>query len=423
MRIFFNSRNFRPILLFITVLIIAVFTIQPSRAKAARQVIKKPQKVFYEEDVQKVLKRYIGIPYELGGFSNEGIDCSGFVRHAFHKIFGIDLPHNSREQSNYHGLVKIKGGGLRTGDLLFFSSSPRSKNISHVGVYLSGDRFIHSQGKKGVIISSLDGNHWKPRLKAAKRLAGVEIRPKGSDKALASASWDLSLSQRSDIILDLTTLRKPQDTEPNHPSYGLPNWARKTDDLWLPSLQSFQLGYTFHADSWSLGIVAFRDEVPANIPWHLKRNEPLMGIAPMDMGLDTYRREGFRLGGRFLTEEGVTLSPSFGILRYMDVPEGVNFEGRTLDVGVELTSEGSGWSLAADLLYSDSKRTGDGLFNAEDGRVSVDMSLTLRHQLTDQLGLSLTGQRTLTDSAETDETSGVSGIAQKSLFFKLDLRY
>jgi lipoprotein Spr/probable lipoprotein NlpC len=403
---------------------IAVSVLYPPWVEAARQVSKKQPKVFYEEDVKKGLKKYLGIPYELGGFSNEGIDCSGFVRHAYKKIFGIDLPHNSREQSSFPGLVKITGRGLRTGDLLFFSSSPRSKNISHVGVYLSGDRFIHSQGKKGVIISTLDGSYWKPRLKAAKRLAGVEIRPKGSDKALASASWDLALTQRSDLLLDLTTFRKYHDTEPGHPLQGLPTWARKTDDIWLPSLQSFQLGYTFNAESWSIGIAAFRDEVPMNIPWHLKRYEPIIGIAPMDMGMETYRREGFRLGGRFLTEEGVTLSPSFGMLRYMDLPEKFALQRRALDVGLELSSEASGWSLAADLIYSDNKGTADNLFNEQDGRVSVDMSLTLRHQVTDQIGLSLTGQRTLTtDPSETDEASGIPGIAQKSLFFKLDLRY
>ncbi len=84
----------------------------------------------------------LGAPYTWGGESPEtGFDCSGFVRWVFEEN-GIDLPRSSRLQSEVG--VPVERGDLRPGDLLFYSRKRGSRVIGHVGIYVGGDRFIHS---------------------------------------------------------------------------------------------------------------------------------------------------------------------------------------------------------------------------------------------------------------------------------------
>ena len=52
---------------------------------------------------------------------------------------------------------------LEEGDLVFFSIAQNGK-ISHVGIYLSKDKFVHASSSKGVIISSLEDKYYKPRI-------------------------------------------------------------------------------------------------------------------------------------------------------------------------------------------------------------------------------------------------------------------
>ena len=57
-------------------------------------------------------------------------------------------------------------GNLREGDLLFFGSF---WNISHVGIYLSGDRFIHASSSRGVVISNLNEKYYRNKYQGARR--------------------------------------------------------------------------------------------------------------------------------------------------------------------------------------------------------------------------------------------------------------
>jgi len=116
-----------------------------------------------QPQLQSAMKKYLGTPYELGGTGSNGLDCSGFSRLIYKNVYGVDLPHNAASQSKCPPslLRKVPLENLKAGDLIFFSSSSRSKkNITHVGLYLSDGEFIHaSRGKKSVVISSLnEGN-------------------------------------------------------------------------------------------------------------------------------------------------------------------------------------------------------------------------------------------------------------------------
>jgi cell wall-associated NlpC family hydrolase len=108
------------------------------------------------------------IRYVRGGNDpSTGFDCSGFVRYVFAHAVGMQLPNNSASQ--FLAGLKVKRADMKPGDLVFFRTHGR-RRISHVGIYISDGRFIHSPTTgKSVEISSLDSGYWAKRFAGAKR--------------------------------------------------------------------------------------------------------------------------------------------------------------------------------------------------------------------------------------------------------------
>lgn len=110
-----------------------------------------------------------GIPYHRGGNSPEsGFDCSGFVRHVFEHSEGVMLPHSAKAISQFGARVKISE--LQPGDLVFFHIVRHT--ISHVGIYLGKNLFIHASSihTGGVKISDITNDYWIKRFTLARRL-------------------------------------------------------------------------------------------------------------------------------------------------------------------------------------------------------------------------------------------------------------
>jgi hypothetical protein len=63
------------------------------------------------------------------------------------------------------------GGALKPGDLLFFATNGRRGRVSHAGIYLGDNQFIHSSSRKsgGVRIDSLGDSYWSKTFIEAKR--------------------------------------------------------------------------------------------------------------------------------------------------------------------------------------------------------------------------------------------------------------
>lgn len=108
------------------------------------------------------------IRYVRGGHDpSTGFDCSGFVRYVFSHAIGMQLPNNSAAQ--FLAGLKVKRADMKPGDLVFFHTHGRHR-ISHVGIYISNGRFIHSPTTgKSVEISSLNSGYWARRFAGAKR--------------------------------------------------------------------------------------------------------------------------------------------------------------------------------------------------------------------------------------------------------------
>ncbi|EIJ42428.1 cell wall-associated hydrolase, invasion-associated protein [Beggiatoa alba B18LD] len=103
----------------------------------------------------------LGTRYRFGGKNLSGFDCSGLVYYAHSKI-GISLPRTAHDQ--YLASLPVKGENLQPGDLVFFKTS-RAKRISHVGIYVGNNRFIHapSRGKR-VTVDSLASGYYAKRF-------------------------------------------------------------------------------------------------------------------------------------------------------------------------------------------------------------------------------------------------------------------
>lgn len=111
-------------------------------------------------------KSLLGSRYVYGGTTTSGFDCSGFVQYVY-KNFGISLNRSSRDQ--YSNGVAVSKSNLQAGDVLFFSSTGGS--ITHVGLYIGNDQFIHaSTPATGVIISSLSQAYYTSGYVGARRM-------------------------------------------------------------------------------------------------------------------------------------------------------------------------------------------------------------------------------------------------------------
>jgi len=111
------------------------------------------------------IEEWLGTRYKMGGCSKSGVDCSCFVKAVYQKAYDTELGRSSADMFQ-HDLISVRLDNLKEGDLLFFKT--KGGGISHVGIYLKNDKFVHVSRLKGVKISSLD--YFKQILFSARRL-------------------------------------------------------------------------------------------------------------------------------------------------------------------------------------------------------------------------------------------------------------
>ena len=97
--------------------------------------------------------------YRYGGSTKKGIDCSSFTGKVLESVYGIAVPRTATEQ--YNMAEKIPVENLVEGDLVFFNTRG---GVSHVGVYLGNNYFVHSSCHSGVTISSLTEAYYNDKF-------------------------------------------------------------------------------------------------------------------------------------------------------------------------------------------------------------------------------------------------------------------
>lgn len=112
----------------------------------------------------------VGTRYRYGGSTvTSGFDCSGFIGYLFKEELGMKLPRSSRDMINIDAPL-VARDELEPGDLLFFSTNGRNR-VSHAGIYMGDNQFIHSSSSRsgGVRVDSLDDRYWSRTFIEAKR--------------------------------------------------------------------------------------------------------------------------------------------------------------------------------------------------------------------------------------------------------------
>lgn len=103
---------------------------------------------------------WLGTPYKYAGQEKGvGTDCSGMVMMVYEVSTGEKLPRNSAKQAEY--CDKIKAEEVTVGDLVFFATGKDANKVSHVGIMVEKDSFIHASSSRGVIISDLNSSYYK----------------------------------------------------------------------------------------------------------------------------------------------------------------------------------------------------------------------------------------------------------------------
>lgn len=117
-------------------------------------------------ELMGIINEWLGTPYEYGGNSQRGIDCSGFTALIMSEVYDLKIPRTALDQYNSGG--RLRRGDLQVGDLVFFRDI-RSRGIDHVGIYLGDNRFAHATESAGVVISDLAEEYYNQRFSGGRR--------------------------------------------------------------------------------------------------------------------------------------------------------------------------------------------------------------------------------------------------------------
>ena len=379
-----------------------------------------------EHEFESEAKEFLGIPYRKGGTSTRGLDCSGFARMIYDRLFGIDLPHNSIDQFRSSDLQKIATHDLQPGDLIFFGGN-KKKRINHVGVYLSDGQFIHASSSNGVMVSSLDDRYWKKRFVGSKRHLALKPGNEASQVRFES-SVEIPLHQNG----TLTGFTRDEFRTESSPLLEV-DFNTFTDSSYetlgtdQPHLNLYEVGYDHAlADGFNMNFTAIHetfdgstaipgfDAYSRNMSYRLDDGSPETGV-----------RQGVKLASNFQPSDWLLITPSITYFDYsMEKGTSDLFDAPTRTLGLNtMLIPDSSWSLSMLLQYSDQNNT-FGAATEDNMLSSLNMGVKLGINLTDNLQFSIIGKhdkRTATYGAAEETT--LTEKSNSDVFLTFDLNY
>ena len=103
------------------------------------------------------INEWYGVKYKYGGKTKKGIDCSAFTSILYTDVYNKTL--NGTAASIFYQCKPVSKNNLDEGDLVFFKID--NDNVTHIGVYLQNNKFVHASTKKGIMIDDLDEPYFK----------------------------------------------------------------------------------------------------------------------------------------------------------------------------------------------------------------------------------------------------------------------
>ncbi|MBP2002923.1 C40 family peptidase [Halobacillus andaensis] len=134
--------------------------------------ISEPPDIAEDNDIVAVAQQYLDVPYEFGGETPNGFDCSGFVQYVFDEVSDIYLPRTTDQQWQAGEEVNIED--IQPGDVLFYSDTYR-EGISHNGIYIGGGQFIHASRTQEVTTSYVSEEYWQEKFTGVKRFNQLKV--------------------------------------------------------------------------------------------------------------------------------------------------------------------------------------------------------------------------------------------------------
>ncbi len=105
------------------------------------------------ENLTTAAQKYLHAPYQWGGRSMAGIDCSGLMQMAL-KLCNYQFPRDADQQANEGTLVDFLQNA-KCGDIAFFDN--KDGKIVHVGLLLDNQTILHATDAAGrVVIDRID---------------------------------------------------------------------------------------------------------------------------------------------------------------------------------------------------------------------------------------------------------------------------
>ncbi|XKE95052.1 LysM peptidoglycan-binding domain-containing protein [Metaplanococcus flavidus] len=148
-----------------------VLKIENSTSAPSTTPVSNPAPPAATDTVGKIVetaKSLVGTPYVWGGSTASGFDCSGFIYHVYNQA-GIKIP---RTSTTGYDARSYDISSPQVGDLVFFENTYRA-GISHMGIYIGNNQFIHAGGDK-VQITSLSNSYWSKHFSGYKRLYAMD---------------------------------------------------------------------------------------------------------------------------------------------------------------------------------------------------------------------------------------------------------
>tara|TARA_B110000003_G_scaffold227973_1_gene229367 strand:+ start:1490 stop:2104 length:615 start_codon:yes stop_codon:yes gene_type:complete len=131
-----------------------------------KAVVNQYKEVISNRDkITAEINKYLGVPYLWGGDNPNAFDCSGLVQWTLKKSLDLTIPRTTNQQYNYwKKIISNQYQNLKEGDLVYFKTFGYNP-VSHVGIFIGNNTFIHSPKKNDVVKkASLNSGYWRSKL-------------------------------------------------------------------------------------------------------------------------------------------------------------------------------------------------------------------------------------------------------------------